>query len=73
MDRDALQVVQGYGLQVADYDGYVVYDAPSMEKLTEVFEDKEYKEVVQADEENFVDRKRTVLFPAQVVPVLTDG
>ena len=58
---------------MADYDGYAVFDAPSVEKLAEIFDDKEYKEVIHADEENFIDRKRTVLFTAQVVPVLTDA
>ena len=57
---------------MADYDGIAVFDAVSLEKIMEVFEDSEYKEKVIPDEENFIDRKKVFAFPAEIVSVLSD-
>ena len=49
-----------------------VFDATSMEKIQEVFADKEYREVVVPDEEKFIDRGRSALFPARLVDIFDD-
>ena len=60
------------GLPCANYDGMAVFDATSMEKIKEVFSDKEYHEVGVPDEEKFVDKQKSVLFPARLVDIFDD-
>ena len=49
-----------------------IFDAVSFEKISEVFADKEYKDVVIPDEEKFLDRKKAVAWPAQIVDIFDD-
>ena len=57
---------------MADYDGLAIFDAVSFDKIREVFEDKEYNEVVVPDEEKFLDRKRALVWPSQIVDIFDD-
>ena len=57
------------GQQVTDYDGIVVLEAESEEKIDEIFQDKEYLERLKPDEEKFSERTSFTLMPARVVTV----
>ncbi|KAL9126145.1 MAG: hypothetical protein Q9217_004756 [Psora testacea] len=70
--REALEHVQSDGVPMADFDGLATIEAASFDKLMEVFADQEYKNVVIPNEEKFMDRKRTMMFPANIVNIFDD-
>ena len=57
------------GFPVSEYDGLVIFDAVSFEKINEILVSKEYNEIVVPDEEKFLDRKKYIAFPGKVVTV----
>lgn len=67
-----MKAAQDAGFATTDWDGLAVFDAVSMEKIMEIFGDPEYKEKVIPDEQNFIDHKKALAFPAQIVSVLND-
>ncbi|KAG5644109.1 hypothetical protein DXG03_009128 [Asterophora parasitica] len=57
------------GLTESDWDGLVVLDGESYEKLFEVFSSEEYAKIVAPDEENFLDRAKVQILPLDLVTV----
>ena len=64
--------MKGVGFPTADYDGLAIFDAVSIEKIMEIFDDPEYKAQVIPDEENFIDRKKALAWPAEIVSIFSD-
>jgi len=57
------------GLPTSDWDGLVVLDGESHEKLFEVFSSEEYSRIVAPDEENFIDRPKCQIMLLDLVTV----
>ena len=55
--------------EVADYDGIVVLEATSEDKIREIFRDPEYLEKLAPDEAKFTERSTFSMMPAHVVTV----
>ncbi|KAL8951900.1 MAG: hypothetical protein Q9222_002145 [Ikaeria aurantiellina] len=70
VDRSSLQSWKDDGHQVTDYDGIVVLEAESEEKIREVFQDKEYLEKLAPNEAEFSERMSFTMMPANVVTVM---
>ena len=68
-DRDGDNRVKAMGFPVAEYDGLVIFDAVSYDKISEILVSKEYNEIVVPDEEKFLARKKYVAYPGKIVPV----
>ena len=58
------------GHNVSDYDGIVVLEAASEDKIREIFQDKEYLEKLATDEEKFTERTTFTVLPSTVVTIL---
>ncbi|KAG8532948.1 uncharacterized protein KY384_002826 [Bacidia gigantensis] len=58
------------GKSVSDYDGIVVLEAESEEKIKELFEDPEYLARLVPDEERFTEKKTFTMMPGWVCTVL---
>ena len=67
MDRDLAQLWREDGRNVADYDGIVVLEAASEDKLREFFQSKDYLEKLARDEEKFTERTTISVFPTRVI------
>lgn len=70
VDRDSQKSWKKDGHQVTDYDGIVVLEAASEDKIREVFQDKEYLEKLAPNEAEFSERTSFTMMPAHVVTVL---
>lgn len=70
VDRTSAQSWRDDGHQVTDYDGIVVLEAESEEKIREVFRDKEYLEKLAPNEAEFSERKSFVMMPSRVVTIM---
>ncbi|KAL9096540.1 MAG: hypothetical protein Q9163_006431 [Psora crenata] len=70
--KEALESMKKGGFPAADFDGLAILEAESFEKIREVFADEEYKNVVGADEDKFMDRKKSLVFPADIVSIFND-
>lgn len=64
--------LKGMGFPSADCDGMAIFEAYSYEKIAECFQDEDYKKEVIPDEEKFLDRGRSMAFPADLVSVIDD-
>ncbi|KAL6721506.1 hypothetical protein ACLMJK_000610 [Lecanora helva] len=58
------------GMPVSDYDGIVLLEAASVEKIKEVFVDQEYLDKLKPDEEKFCERTTFQMFPVKTVTIL---
>ena len=58
------------GRAVADYDGIVVLEAESEEKIQELMQDKEYLEKLVPDEAEFTERSTFTVFPANILTIM---
>ncbi|KAG6840743.1 hypothetical protein C0991_004652 [Blastosporella zonata] len=58
------------GLTASEWDGVLILDGESFEKLFAVFGSEEYQRVVAPDEANFVDRAKCQLLPVGLVTVI---
>ncbi|KAF5385131.1 hypothetical protein D9615_000970 [Tricholomella constricta] len=54
---------QAMGLTAPDWDGLVVLDGESYDKLFEIFLSEEYARIVAPDEEHFIDRPKCQILP----------
>ena len=71
-NSEALEQLKQVGFPVAEADGMAIFEAVSYEKIFECFTDDEYKKVVVPDEEKFLDRGKSLAFPAGIVNVFDD-
>ena len=55
-----------------DCDGMAIFEASSYQKIFEVFMDDDYKKIVVPDEEKFLDKSKSLAFPADVISVFDD-
>ncbi|KAG5338202.1 hypothetical protein E4T56_gene16750 [Termitomyces sp. T112] len=67
--KDSLET-GAMGFTVSDWDGVIVLDAESYDKIFEVFGSEEYQRVVKPDEANFLDREKCQLLPGGIVTVI---
>ncbi|KAG6919074.1 hypothetical protein DXG01_009327 [Tephrocybe rancida] len=58
------------GLVIPDFDGVLILDGESFDKVFAVFTSDEYQRVVAPDEEKFVDRPACRLLPLGLVTVI---
>ncbi|KAL8709917.1 MAG: hypothetical protein Q9220_005367 [cf. Caloplaca sp. 1 TL-2023] len=70
VDRTSLQSWKDDGHQVTDYDGIVVLEAESEEKIREVFQDQEYLDKLALNEAEFSERMSFTMMPANVVTIM---
>ncbi|THU80255.1 hypothetical protein K435DRAFT_607717, partial [Dendrothele bispora CBS 962.96] len=56
-------LLQGLNVPLIDCDGVGVFEAESYEKIFEVFNDPEFKAIIEPDEERFLDRAKTRVIP----------
>ena len=65
MDQNLVAALAAKGKPATqDYDGLVVLEAESYEKILEIFDDEDYKRLAVPEEGEFVDRSATRLVPA---------
>jgi len=64
--------LQSMGYALGDFDGIAIFEAPSYEKIMEVFADEEYKKVVKPEQEKCVDVKRITAFPCDLVDIFNE-
>ncbi|KAL8826267.1 MAG: hypothetical protein Q9191_003906 [Dirinaria sp. TL-2023a] len=69
VDKESAQSWKDAGHAVTDYDGIVVLEAASEDKIREVFQDPEYLEKLAPDEAKFSERSTFTMFPATMVTV----
>lgn len=69
VDRESRESWKKDGHPVSDYDGIVVLEAASDEKIREVFQDQEYLDKLAPDEAKFTERATFKMFPAKIVTV----
>ncbi|KAI0769379.1 hypothetical protein BD413DRAFT_493483 [Trametes elegans] len=62
------QGIAAMGFNLIEYGGLAVFEAESYEKIFEVFQSEEYKQIVLPDEPNFIDRSKTGFLIGPVVP-----
>ncbi|KAJ6576622.1 hypothetical protein DFH09DRAFT_1149881 [Mycena vulgaris] len=65
-----LQLVEGMGLTMHEWDGMAIFEAESYAKIFEVFQNEEYKRIVVPDEHKFVDREASQIFPLDLFTVI---
>ena len=65
VDKESRENWKKDGHSVSDYDGIVVLEAASEDKIREVFQDPEYFEKLKPDEEKFCERTTFTMFPAK--------
>ncbi|KAI0644747.1 hypothetical protein C8Q79DRAFT_887184, partial [Trametes meyenii] len=53
------QGIAAMGFNVVSYSGVALFEAESYEKIFEVFQSDEYKQIVFPDEANFIERNKT--------------
>ncbi|KAL6717767.1 hypothetical protein ACLMJK_003852 [Lecanora helva] len=68
---ESVQQLTHVGFPCSDADGMAIFEAESSEKLWAVFQDEEYHKVAVPDEEKFMDRERSLAFPAEIVSVFS--
>lgn len=71
-DEDALAKLKPVGFGIAECDGMAIFEAISYEKIFECFTDEEAKKIMGADEDNFLDKSRSVAFASQIVGIFDD-
>ena len=70
VNRDSIKSWEDDGNKVSGYDGIVVLEATSEDKIREIFQDEEYLEKLAPDEKKFTERTSITLMPAHVVTIL---
>ena len=55
------------GFSLPTWRGIAVFEAESYEKILEVFTSQEYQNIGFPDEQNFLDRSKTVFFPGTLI------
>ncbi|KAG6860676.1 hypothetical protein C0995_008668 [Termitomyces sp. Mi166 len=58
------------GIKAPDWDGVLILDGESFDKIFEVFTSEEYQRVVAPDEANFVNRAECQLLPVGVITTI---
>jgi hypothetical protein len=49
-----------------------IFEAKTYEKIYEIFIDEDYKKTVVPDEEQFLDRGKSLAMPLDIVPIFDD-
>lgn len=55
------------GFATSAFHGIALFEAESYEKILEVFTSQEYQNIGFPDEQNFLDRSKTVFFPGTLI------
>ncbi|KAG5651571.1 hypothetical protein H0H81_008219 [Sphagnurus paluster] len=63
-------VPEAIGFSAPDWDGLLLLDGESYEKIFEVFLSEEYQKIVVPDEEKFLDRPKCQMLPVGVVTAI---
>jgi len=71
-NTEALQQLKDASFPNLEADGMAIFEASSYEKIFEVFTDEDYKKTVVPDEEKFLNKSKSLAFPADIVPVFDD-
>ncbi|KAJ7143892.1 hypothetical protein C8R44DRAFT_864906 [Mycena epipterygia] len=66
-NQEMLDFFQGAGFQVPDWDGLLIFEAESYAKIMEVMGTDEFKQIVLADAENFIDSSELRWLPLDLV------
>ncbi|KAF8079269.1 hypothetical protein FPV67DRAFT_1444426 [Lyophyllum atratum] len=61
---------QAMGLTAPEWDGLVILEGESYEKLFEVFQSDEYLSIVAPDEAHFLDRAKCQILPVDLVTLI---
>jgi len=67
-----LQQLKAAGFPNLEADGMAIFEAPTYEKIFKVFQDEDYNKIVVPDEERFLNRGKSLAFPADVIPIFDD-
>lgn len=71
-NTEALQHLKDTGFPNLEADGMAIFEASSYKKIFEVFTDDDYKKIVVPDEEKFLNKSKSLGFPADIVPGFDD-
>lgn len=69
---DALQQLKETGFGTIEADGIAIFEANTYEKMYEIFTDEDLKKTVVSDEEQFLDRGKSLAIPLDIVPIFDD-
>ncbi|KAJ7131587.1 hypothetical protein C8R43DRAFT_1207626 [Mycena crocata] len=64
------QIFQVMGTPMAEWDGMVIFEGESYEKIFAVFQDAEYQKIIVPDEEKFLDRQSAHMLPLDLFTVV---
>lgn len=64
-----MQQLKDTGFGTIEADGMAIFEAKSYKKIDEVFTDQDYKKTVAPDEEQFLDKGKSVAIPLDIVPI----